>query len=160
MNFIDNLLGLDDGIEWYQMALRAVITYLAVVLMIRIGSKRFLGKLTSFDIILAIILGSILSRGITGASPFFVSLLTALILVLVHSGLSSLALKHDFVSRILKGRRKALIKNGELEKDTMKSSKITKEDILTAAREEGIEKIEDIEEAYLERNGEISIIKK
>ena len=37
MNFMDNLLGLDDGIEWYQMALRAVITYLAVVLMIRIA---------------------------------------------------------------------------------------------------------------------------
>lgn len=161
MEFLDKILGVDgEELLWYQMGIRAVITYLAVLLMVRIGNKRFLSNLTAHDMIIAIILGSIVSRGVTGNSPFFATLLTAMILVVLHSLLSHLALKNDFIGRWIKGKRKTLIENGKMNEDTMQSSKISKEDILTAARVKGIEKFEDINDAYLEKNGEISVIKK
>ena len=161
MEFIDDLLGLKDGgLESYQMVIRAVLVYFAVLLMIRIGNKRFLGKLTSLDIILAIILGSIVSRGVTGSAPLIPTLIAAAALVVLHSVLSYIALKNDFVGRWLKGKSKCLIKEGRIDREMMQKSRISEEDIMTAARRKGINEIEDIEEAYLEKNGDISIIKK
>src|SRR5690606_26510398 len=135
----------DGGIDWYQMVLRAIIAYFAVLLMIRLGNKRFLGKLTSHDIILAIILGSIVSRGITGAAPFFTTLVTASILILLHGFLSYGAIKFDFLGRILKGKRKTLIKDGVMDKEAMKESKITEDDIMMEARKSGIKDINEID---------------
>lgn len=161
MDFIDELLGLKDGsIDWYQMALRAIIAYFAVLIMIRLGNKRFLGKLTSHDIILAIILGSIVSRGVTGAAPLFTTLLTAFILIILHGLLSYGAIKYDFIGRMLKGKRKTLIKGGEIDKKAMMESKITEEDIMMEARKNGISDIKEIDCAYFERSGDISFIKK
>ena len=161
MDIINDVLGLkEEGLEWYQMALRAIISYLAILLMIRIGNKRFLGKLTSHDIILAIILGSIVSRGITGAAPLWTSLITAMVLIILHGTLSYLALKNDKVGSWVKGKRKVLIEDGVMDKETMKSSKISEEDIMMAARSNGVNDMEEIKCAYLEKNGDISVIKK
>lgn len=161
MDFVDELLGLkDEGLGWYQMALRAIIAYFAVLLMIRFGNKRFLGKLTSYDIILAIILGSIVSRGITGASPLVATLVTALILVLLHGFLSFGALKFDFISKLLKGSKRTLIEDGKMDKKAMKQSRITEDDIMMEARKNGVLKLQEIKCAYLERSGDISIIRK
>lgn len=158
---MDDLLGLkDDGLLWYQMAIRAIIAYFVVLLLIRLGNKRFLGKLTSHDIILAIILGSIVSRGITGAAPLWTTLITAAALILLHGALSYASIKFDWVGRWVKGKRKCLVDEGELMKDTMLASKISEEDIMIEARKNGIRNIDEIKYAYLERNGDISVIKK
>ena len=51
-----------------------MVIYVAAVLMVRVGEKRFLGKNTVFDVILGIVLGSVVSRAVTGFSPFFTKL--------------------------------------------------------------------------------------
>jgi uncharacterized membrane protein YcaP (DUF421 family) len=161
VDFINEILGSQDGeLSWYQMAVRAAIAYFAVLLMIRFGNKRFLGKLTSHDIILAIILGSIVSRGITGPSPLFATLITATILVVLHGILSYGAIKFDFISNLLKGSKRTLIEDGKMDKDAMKQSRITEDDIMMEARKNGIIEMDDIQYAYLERSGDISIIRK
>ena len=53
-----------------QMALRAVVVYVVTVAFARLGKKRFMGRATAFDVILGIMLGSIVSRAITGNAPF------------------------------------------------------------------------------------------
>jgi hypothetical protein len=59
------------------MALRAVVVYVVTVIIVRLGKKRFMGKGTAFDVILGIMLGSIVSRAITGNAPFFPALAAA-----------------------------------------------------------------------------------
>jgi hypothetical protein len=73
-------LGLGAGEEQLnaaQMALRAVVVYVVTVIIVRLGKKRFMGQGTAFDVILGIILGSIVSRAITGNAPFFAALAAA-----------------------------------------------------------------------------------
>src|SRR5215207_9867170 len=71
-------IGLDShDINVAQMALRAVIVYVVTVIIVRLGKKRFMGQGTAFDVILGIMLGSIVSRAITGNAPFFPALAAA-----------------------------------------------------------------------------------
>src|SRR5690606_2054685 len=64
---ISRVIGVDgDDLTVWQMALRALLIYVAAILLVKAGEKRFMGKNTAFDMILGIILGSVLSRAVTG----------------------------------------------------------------------------------------------
>jgi uncharacterized membrane protein YcaP (DUF421 family) len=68
---IGDLIGLgSDDLTVWQMSLRAFIIYVTAILLVKIGEKRFMGKNTAFDMILGIILGSVLSRAVTGNALF------------------------------------------------------------------------------------------
>src|SRR4051812_17545018 len=87
-------LGIDSKeINALQMGLRAVIVYVATVLMVRLAKKRFMGRASAFDVILGIMLGSIVSRAVTGNAPFLPALAAAAVLLGMHSFFPALAFR-------------------------------------------------------------------
>ena len=69
-------LGRDVGdVGAVQMALRTICIYAFSLVIVRLGSKRFLSQATAFDVIVGIMLGSVMSRAINGSAPFFPTLL-------------------------------------------------------------------------------------
>lgn len=157
---IYDLIGPDsDDILWWQMSVRAVLIFLFTVVLIRVGKTRAFGRNTGLDIVLAVIMGSILSRALTGNAPFFATLAAALAMVLVHMLLSAAAFhSHRFGSSI-KGTERQLVRDGEILWDAMRKSRITEQDLLEAIRSEGEEPdVSRLRSAYLERSGDISVI--
>lgn len=142
-----------------QMSLRTVLIYAFTLVIIRLGSKRFLGKASAFDTIVGIMLGSIMSRAINGSAPFVPTLAAGVVLVAIHWLLAALALHIDWFGPLVKGNPILLIKDGEVREDGILRGGITKMDLTQALREQT--KQSDpakIELAYLERDGGISII--
>src|SRR3954454_20461511 len=78
------------------MMLRTVVIYAFTLAIVRLGSKRFLSQATAFDVIVAIMLGSIMSRAINGSAPFFPTLLGGVALVFLHAFLAWLAFHTDW----------------------------------------------------------------
>lgn len=152
----------DQTLTWWQMSARAIGVFFAALLIIRIGSHRIFGKNTAFDIILGIIYGSVLSRAITGNAPFWPTLAAALTLVLLHKGLAVVAYHTNFgFGNFIKGRPQVLVKDGKLQEKALRANSVTKNDLLEALRNSGaVTDLGMIEEAYLERSGNISIILK
>jgi uncharacterized membrane protein YcaP (DUF421 family) len=158
---LEGLLGFGaEDINWYQMGLRALIIYLASLLMVRIGEKRFLGKNTAFDVILGIILGSVVSRAINGSAPFFPTILAGFVLVGLHWLFAALSFRWEEVSGIIKGSDRKIVEDGEILWDSMRKSHIGKNDLLSAVRINAqTEDLQAVKAAYVERSGDISIIK-
>src|SRR5688500_11455069 len=72
MDFSDlhDLIGPDSAaITWWQMSVRAVIVFAFGILLVRLSGKRTFGKLSAFDIVLAIVVGSNLSRALHRQRP-------------------------------------------------------------------------------------------
>jgi uncharacterized membrane protein YcaP (DUF421 family) len=118
-----DLLGLDleaHDLDALQIGLRAFIVYLVVLAVVRLGHKRFLGRSTAFDAILAILLGSVASRAITGNAPFFPTLVACGVLVAVHAVFAMLAFRSHRFGVVVKGKRTALIRAGQLMRDEMR----------------------------------------
>ena len=60
--------GLDaQHLTMAQVALRAVLVFMAALVMVRMANKRFFAKKTAFDVILGLILASMLARAINGS---------------------------------------------------------------------------------------------
>jgi uncharacterized membrane protein YcaP (DUF421 family) len=158
----DRLLGIEDGplnLNEGQMLLRAVIIYLVALAVIRIGDKRFLGKSTAFDVILGVVLGSVMSRAITGSSAFLPSIVAGTALVAMHWLLAFVTFRSPRLGNLVKGVPRVLIEDGERRQDTVRASHITEGDLLQALRScIGTLDIDSVDRAYLERSGDITII--
>ena len=161
-SFIDQLLGLElstKDIGVWQMSLRACVVFLLAIGMIRLGDERFMGRSTVLDLMLGIIFGSVVSRAITGTAPFFPTLAASVVLVAMHWTFSAIAFRSRDFGRIIKGRPHQLVKDGEIDWNEMRITHISENDLKEALRLHGHrDDLENIESAYLERSGGISII--
>src|SRR5690606_2785210 len=149
----------DDELDSLQMALRALIIYITAILLVRLGQKRFMGKNTAFDVILGIILGSVLSRGITGNAPLIPTVTAGAVLVALHWLFSVMSFYWYPFSSVVKGQERLLIKDGEIQWDNMRRSHVGKHDLEMAIRNTSrAANFEDVAEAHFERSGDISVI--
>jgi uncharacterized membrane protein YcaP (DUF421 family) len=136
---IGHLLGIgSEPLSVWQMALRAAIVYLAALALVRLGEKRFLGKYAALDFILGFVLGSVLSRAITGNAPFFEAIFGgALVTVLMHWLFAVLSFHWDRFGDLVEGKERILVRDGEIEWEAMRRSHIREDDLLAAVRGAG-----------------------
>lgn len=117
-----------------QIVLRTALVYAVVLVIVRLGSKRFLSKATAFDVIVAIMLGSIMSGAIDGSSPFLPTILAGTALLGLHWLLGVLTFHTDWAGSLVKGNRALLIKDGQIQGDGMRGSSISRADLGQALR--------------------------
>ncbi len=154
-------IGLDQkDLTIWQMALRAAVVYCLAVVIVRMAKKRFMGRATAFDMIIAVVLGSILSRVITADAPFLPGLAAAVALVAMHWLFSAIALRWNSFGTLVKGHPRLLIRDGNIEWTEMRKTHMTESDLWEDLREKRIARLDEVKEARLERSGKVSVIKK
>lgn len=149
-----------DTITWWQMCIRATILFFWGIILIRLGGRRAFGRNTAFDILLAVVVGSMVSRAITATASFFPTLAATAVLIVLHRLLTRLSFHSRWVGTWIKGEERRLVRDGTLDREAMRKSGITPRDLEEAARQQGVKSVDDIDEAFIERSGDISIIKK
>jgi uncharacterized membrane protein YcaP (DUF421 family) len=159
----DRWLGLSaraSELGYGQMAARAFVMYVALLIVVRSGKKRFLGRATAFDIILVITLGSIAARAIAGDTPFFGAMLALAVLVFTHWIFSAVARDSRFFSGLVKGHSTVLIRNGKVDAKALRAAHMSKDDLDEDLREKGVDDPSQVAEARMERSGRLSVIRK
>jgi uncharacterized membrane protein YcaP (DUF421 family) len=157
---IDLLFGNGRELEWYQMGTRALVVFLIALTFIRFSGTRAFGMRSPFDNVLSILLGAVLSRTITGASPFFPTVFAGLVLTILHYIFGWFSLRSEFIGKIVKGAPITIFENGQMIKSNMQKSLVTEKDLRESMRRANINSFEDVELAVVERSGRISIVKK
>ena len=159
---VQTLLGLERDVSDVtagQMAVRTVVVYAVTLAIVRLGSRRLLSKASAFDFIVAIMLGSIMSRAINGSAPFLPTLLAGALLLAIHWLFALLAFHTTWFGPVVKGERILLISDGEVQRDGVRRASITEDDLEQALRLHTKQTDPSkVQRAYLERNGQISIV--
>ena len=146
-------------LDFWQMSARAVLIYIIAIAIVRMGNKRFMGRNSTFDLLLGIMLGSVLSRGITGQAPIAGCVAAGFVLLLMHWVLGAIAYYLDWFATLIKGRPRVLIRDGKVDKSATARSHFGKEDLAEAMRAHGrTEDPADIRLATLERSGAVSVL--
>ncbi|WP_145339752.1 DUF421 domain-containing protein [Pantoea sp. PSNIH1] len=143
-----------------ETVLRAAGIYLLLMIVFKIAGRRALLQMTSFDLILLLIISEATQQAllgddfsVTGAS------LTIITLIVIDILLGKLKTRFPFVEQLVEGGPVILVENGNELHKRMKMAGISREDILEAARSsQGLMRMEQIKYAVLEVNGHISII--
>ncbi len=144
----------------WQLVLRTITVYGVALLIIRVAKRRFMGGYTTFDILLGFVVGSILSRAITGSIRFVDMFIVVLALVIMHWIISTIGYyAGSFISKTVKNSARQLVKDGEMIEEEMRKSKLGENDLMQAVRNQGnVDSLEKVNSAYLERDGSITVI--
>lgn len=140
--------------------LRAVVIYLALMVIFRVSGKRSLAQITTFDFVLLLVIGEATQQALLG-DDFSITnaILVITTLVSIDIGLSLLQKRFPRIGPWVEDVPLVLVHDGEVLKHRMEKSRISEEDVLEAARDkQGIERLDQIKYAVLERTGSISII--
>jgi len=161
METLLKIFGEGHDLNSLQMSCRAVVIFLSALILIRISGRRSFGVRTALDNIIVVLLGAVLSRAVVGASPFVPTLITCLVIVCIHRGLAwGIAHSKQF-GKLVEGNKILLFENGEFNRDNMKKALVCEEDLMQGVRKSALtEDMSKISKVYMERNGEISAIKK
>lgn len=162
-DFTESLLGLSlrpQQLEIWQICLRALIVYLAMIVFVRFGKKRFLSRATAFDAILVIVIGSAAARAITGNAPFFATLAAVFTLIALHWIISFFTRTSPALGSLFKGNATLLVRNGRIDRNALMGAHMSRDDLDEDLREQGVASPTQVKEARLERSGQLSVIKK
>lgn len=140
--------------------LRGITIYLFLLLVFRIMGKRSLSETTTFDFLVLLIISEVTQQAMVDTDN---SLTASFILITTLLGLDLLftLLKGPFkmFDKVVEGAPLIIVDHGKPLKERLDKSKIGEADILQAARTNlGIEKMEQVKYAVLEKDGTISII--
>jgi len=139
---------------------RAIGCYLLLLIVVRLSGKRGLAQVTIFDLILLLLISQTVGQALIGDDS---SLTTAAVitvtLVVINRVNDAAAHRWADMSHVLEDAPLVLIEDGHVYDDRMSQMQIRLDDVLETARlEEGVERLEQIKHAILERSGAISII--
>lgn len=143
-----------------ESVLRASAIYVFLLLLFRITGKRSLAQITTFDFVLLLIIGEATQQALLGDD---FSVINAWIVIATLMGLDLLLshLKHYFprLDPVVDSVPLVVVADGKLIEERAAHERVDLDDVLAAAREKhGIERLEQIRYAVLERSGGISII--
>ena len=156
---IQVLFGEGSDLAIWQMADRAAVIFVLTLALIRISGRRSFGQHTPFDACITVLLGAVLSRAVTGASPFWATVGAATVLVAMHRAVALASLHWTWFERLVSGHEVQVLVAGKLDADRMREALITKNDLLEAVRKKmGSEDLAMVDRAVLERDGHITVV--
>jgi uncharacterized membrane protein YcaP (DUF421 family) len=139
--------------------IRAACVFIAAVVVMRVAGRRSLGRMSAFDAVLAIMLGSVLSRAINGSSGIVPAIAAGFVLVGLHWVAAAVATRSHAVGMLLKGHAVVLVEDGRFDHSAMTREGVTEHDVQEAMRLRAkTEDLSKVRKAVLERNGEISVV--
>jgi len=149
-----------DGTLW-QIMLRTVIVFVAVIAGLRLFGKRELGQLSTFDLVLLLLIANTVQNAMVGPdSSLDGGLVAAAVLLILNYGMSSLGVRYRLFRHALSGVPTVLITNGRVNESALQREDITYEEMQAALREHNVLATKDVALAVLEVDGSISVIPK
>jgi uncharacterized membrane protein YcaP (DUF421 family) len=145
-----------------ESVIRAAVVYLFLLLVLRLTGKRTLAQITTFDLVLLLIMSEATQDALIDDDRSMInSALVITTLMGLNILMSWLKLRSKAIDRVLDDIPLLIVADGKPLQDRMDKERVDEDDILDAAREtQGIERMDQIRHAILERNGKISIIPK
>ena len=139
---------------------RGLLVYLFLLFIFRISGKRTLSENTNFDLVMLLIISETTQQAMVDNDHSITNgFLLIMTLIGANIAFSLLKQRSSWVEKWLDGTPLIIIENGKLHHDRMKNSRVDEEDVLEAARTlQGLERLDQIKYAIVERNGSITVI--
>mgnify|MGYP003350034364 CR=1 FL=1 len=140
---------------------RATAMFAVLYLLLRLLGKREIGQLTSFELVVLIVMGDLIQQGVTH-NDFSVTGATLAIVTFAFWALIMSWITYLFprMEKVLDGEPQIVIRDGELLQDNLRRDRITRAEVEAEMRLAGIPHMRDVAWAILEARGKISFIRR
>lgn len=158
MTLLD-VFGVTDHIEWWQELPRAFVVFVFGLILLRLSGRRAFARWSALDIIVSIIIGSSLSRALTGSAPLGGTFLAMILLAFLHWLLARTAARSQRFAHLVEGSAVVLGQSGTVLAHRLRQHNISATDIHEALRKQGVADVAQTRQLTLEPSGNITVLK-
>ena len=146
--------------ELFNVMFRTLFFYFFITLAYRIMGKREVGQLGIIDLIVSILIAELVAISIENKNdPIILTIVPICLLVVLELLLAYISIKSRTFRTIFGGKPSLIIVNGKINYHEMVKQRYSMDDLLLSLRQKEIRSVEDVEYAFLEPNGKLSIFK-
>lgn len=137
------------------------VTYVGLVILLRLSGKRTFTRMTAFDFVIAITIGSAFGRILTAETvSISESIVAFLLLISLQLIFSFFEVRSKTFKRWTTPRPTLLFYNGKFLEKNMRKTRIRKDELLSAIRRKSFGSLDEIRAVVFETNGSFSVVKK
>lgn len=141
--------------------IRTIISYILVVVAVRIMGKRQVGQLEPTELVITLMISDLATIPLTHVSiPLVYGIVPILTLIILEATFSFVELKSRRFRKIMSGTPVIIIKDGVICEKELERLRFNFDDILEMLRMQGSCDIKEIKYAILETSGNLSVIQK
>jgi uncharacterized membrane protein YcaP (DUF421 family) len=142
------------------VALRTSVVYFFVLIGLRLSGTRTLGQMSTFDLVLLLIISNAVQNAMVGPDTSLVGgLVAAAILMTWHWLINFLKQRDRGLAKLLAGEGIMLIFHGKILDAHIRRAGLTRDELLQALREHGVARADEVMFAVLEPDGTISVVR-
>lgn len=143
-----------------RVLLVGILAYVALVAILRISGKRTLTKLNAFDLVVTVALGSTLATVLLSKDiALLEGILAMAVLVFLQYAITWTSVRQPLVRRLVKSEPTLLVHRGAVLDEALRRQRVTRDEVLSVLRSNGVAAIEDATAVVLETDGSFSIIR-
>lgn len=143
----------------FEIMLRGSVMYISLFILLRVVLKRQAGSLGMTDLLLITLIADASQNAMAGE---YMSIPAGIILVgtiiFWSYAFDWLSYKFPWFSRLIESPPLPLIRDGKLLRKNMRRELITDEELMSQLREQGLDRVGKVKEAYMEPDGHISVV--
>ncbi len=142
------------------VTIRTTVVYLALLTGLRLTGTRQLGQMSTFDLVLLLIIANAVQNAMVGPDTSLAGgLVAASVLIAWHRVIDWWRQRSRGFAKLLAGEGIMLIHHGNILATHLRRGGITRDELVQALREHGVADVKDVMLAVLEPDGAISVIR-
>lgn len=141
-----------------ELVARGAALYFGVLFLMRVMPRRSVGELSGMDLVFVILIAEAAAHSMGDYKSIGDGIFLIVILMGCNYLVNLLSYYVPFVERLVSASPMQIIKDGQLLRKNMRREFITEEELMDHLRQEGIEELKDVKQAFVESEGKITVI--
>ncbi len=150
----------DMDLPWWEFIVRGLAVYLLLLVMVRLSGRRTVGQFTPFDLLVVMLLSEAVSNSLNGGDNSLIGgLIAAATLVAINSAVALVNSRNASIEKLVEGSAILIGRDGVFFEKVVRNCRLSDSDLEEALREHDCTR-QDMKCAFLETDGEITILRK
>jgi uncharacterized membrane protein YcaP (DUF421 family) len=143
---------------FWELVARGAVLYFGILILMRFMPRRTGGELATMDLIFVILIAEAAAHAMGDYTSLTDGILLIAILMAWNYLVNFLSYHIPLVEKLVSAPPLQVVKDGRLLRRNMRREFLTEEELMDHLRQEGIENLKDVKEAYIEGEGKITVI--
>jgi len=142
-----------------ETVIRAAIVYLFLWVVSRAMGKKELSGMSSFELILLVIMGDLIQQGVTQQdTSLTAALLAVATLAVLIVSISWVTFRFERAAPVAEGLPVIVVREGRIQREALRIERLTEDEVAEEARQQGIPDLRDVLVGVLETDGKFSFV--
>ena len=160
------ILGFDLGaalvpdVSLFETVVRGIVTYFSIFILLRVFLRGRTSAVAMSDLLVLVLIADAAQNAMAAEYHSITNgIVLVATIVLCSFATDWVAFRVEAVRRFVHPDRKPLVTNGRILRKALAEELMTEDELMTQLRLNGVETLDEVKSAFLEGNGEVSVIK-